>query len=58
MAEEQAESSSKLYHYDSSVAAAVVFVLLFLATTIYHAWQMVRQKTWFLTAFIIGIVCE
>lgn len=58
MAEEQAESSFKLYHYDPSVAAAVVFVILFLATSIYHVWQMVRARTWFFTAFIIGGICE
>lgn len=58
MADEQAESSFKLYHYDPSVAAAVVFVFLFLATSLYHVWQMVRQRTWFFTAFIIGGIFE
>ena len=58
MADEQAESSFKLYHYDPSVAAAVVFVFLFLATSIYHVWQMVKQKTWFFTAFIVGGICK
>lgn len=58
MAEEQEESSFKLYHYDPSVAAAVIFVLLFLATSLYHVWQMVKQKTWFFTAFIIGGICR
>lgn len=58
MAEEQANSDFKLYHYDPSVAAAVVFVLLFLATSIYHVWQMVRSRTWFFLAFIVGGICE
>lgn len=54
MAEEQAAPSFKLYHYDPSVAAAVIFVFLFLATSFYHVWQMVKQRTWFFTAFIVG----
>ncbi|GAB7331591.1 hypothetical protein MBLNU13_g02970t1 [Cladosporium sp. NU13] len=58
MSDEQAESSFKLYHYDPSVAAAVVFVILFLATTLYHVWQMAKQRTWFFTAFIIGGIFE
>jgi hypothetical protein len=58
MAEEQATSEFKLYHYDPSVAAAVVFVVLFLATSVYHVWQMVKQRTWFFLAFIIGGICE
>lgn len=58
MAEEDANSDFKLYHYNPSVAAAVVFVLLFLATSIYHVWQMVKTRTWFFLAFIIGGICE
>jgi hypothetical protein len=58
MTEEQAAPSFKLYHYDPSVAAAVVFVFLFLATSFCHVWQMVKERTWFFTAFIFGGACE
>jgi hypothetical protein len=58
MAEEQADSGFKLYHYDPSVAAAVIFVFLFLATSLCHVWQMVKQRTWFFTAFIVGGICK
>ncbi|KAL1631052.1 hypothetical protein SLS56_004575 [Neofusicoccum ribis] len=40
----------KLYHYQPSVAAAVIFALLFLVTSILHLLQMIKAKTWYLIA--------
>lgn len=48
----------KLYHYDPTVAGAVVFVFLFLATTILHFWQLVRSRCWFLIPLAVGGVCK
>ncbi|KAH7017247.1 putative RTM1-like protein [Ilyonectria destructans] len=48
------EEEFKLYHYDPSTGAAVTFIIFFLAITGIHAYQMIRTKTWFFTAFIIG----
>ncbi|KAM0415627.1 hypothetical protein ACHAPD_006829 [Fusarium lateritium] len=44
----------KLYRYDPSMAAAVIFTILFMAITGLHLYQMLRTKTWFLICFVIG----
>ena len=48
----------KLYKYDPSLAAAVIFCLLYLCTTIWHCYQMWRNKTWFLIWLVIGGLCK
>ncbi|KAL1583112.1 hypothetical protein WHR41_08289 [Cladosporium halotolerans] len=58
MADGDSPSEFKLYHYTPSKAAPVIFILLFLAITTQHTWQMIKHKTWFLTAFIIGGIFE
>ena len=47
----------KLYRYDPSMAAAVVFIILFLIATGLHLYQMLRTRTWILIPFILGGVC-
>ncbi|KAI9738352.1 MAG: hypothetical protein M1834_008850 [Cirrosporium novae-zelandiae] len=42
------------YHYDPSMGAAVLFVILFFATTHLHVFQTIRRKTWYLIPFIVG----
>ncbi|KAL5365335.1 RTA1 like protein-domain-containing protein [Aspergillus floccosus] len=44
----------KLYHYDPSAGAAVAFAAVFGLTTVVHIVQLVRTRTWFMTAFITG----
>ncbi|KAF4499652.1 RTM1 [Fusarium agapanthi] len=44
----------KLYHYDPTVAGAVIFTILFLATTLLHSWQLVRGRSWFVIPMTIG----
>ncbi|RDI87306.1 hypothetical protein Vi05172_g2872 [Venturia inaequalis] len=46
------------YHYDPSVAAAILFIVLFFLTTSLHTYQMFRTRTWFLIAFVLGGLCE
>lgn len=48
----------RLYHYDPTVAGAVIFVLLFLATTALHFWQLFKSRCWFLLPLAIGGICE
>ncbi|KAJ0128311.1 Aminotransferase swnA [Fusarium oxysporum f. sp. albedinis] len=43
-----------LYHYDPSIAAAVIMVLLFLGATIFHFWQLIRERCWFTIPLAIG----
>ncbi len=42
------------YRYEPSVAAAVIFCLLFLASGLLHFFQMWRTKTWYLTCLVVG----
>jgi hypothetical protein len=35
-----------LYHYDPSMAAAVIFILLFLATSLFHSFQLFKARLW------------
>ncbi|KAI4717977.1 RTA1-domain-containing protein [Aureobasidium sp. EXF-10727] len=48
----------KLYRYDPSLGAAVVFVIAFAAMTALHFYQMVRTKTYFFVPFVIGGLFE
>ncbi|KAF5723989.1 RTM1 [Fusarium mundagurra] len=44
----------KFYRYDPSMAAAVIFITLFLSVSALHTYQLVRTKTWFFCCFVIG----
>jgi hypothetical protein len=39
------------------MGAAVLFTLLFIGTTGYHVFQMLKSRTWFIIPFVIGGVC-
>ncbi|RYC76727.1 hypothetical protein BFJ63_vAg20396, partial [Fusarium oxysporum f. sp. narcissi] len=47
-----------LYHYDPSIAAAVIMVLLFLGATLFHFWQLIRERCWFMIPLAIGGILE
>lgn len=51
-------SAKNYYPYSPSLAAAAIFAALFALTTLFHLYQMVRTRTWFFTAFIIGGLCK
>lgn len=46
------------YHYEPSMAGAVIFVLLFGASAIWHSVQMFKTRTWFMIPFLIGGYCK
>ncbi|KAI4736771.1 RTA1-domain-containing protein [Aureobasidium sp. EXF-12298] len=48
----------KLYRYDPSMAAAVIFILAFIVITALHFYQVVRTKTYFFAPFVIGGLFE
>ncbi|KAE8381945.1 RTA1 like protein [Aspergillus bertholletiae] len=50
--------SFSFYHYDPSTAGAVIFIVLFAGTTLFHIYQMVRTRTWFFIPFVIGGIFE
>lgn len=51
-------SEYKLYDYNPSEAAAIVFAGVFAVTTLAHVFQMIRKRTWYFTPFIIGGLCK
>ncbi|KAF6843736.1 RTA1 domain protein [Colletotrichum musicola] len=56
--DQAAANPFKLYHYDPTVAGAVIFVLLFLATTCFHFWQLFKSRCWFLIPLAVGGIFE
>ncbi|KAL4907029.1 hypothetical protein BDW74DRAFT_176629 [Aspergillus multicolor] len=47
-----------LWNYVPSAAAAVIFLLLFLAGTAFHTWKIWKRKTFFCVPFAIGCFFE
>ncbi|KAH7401287.1 RTA1 like protein-domain-containing protein [Pyrenochaeta sp. MPI-SDFR-AT-0127] len=52
-----AENES-LYSYVPSVAAAGIFIAIFLVLLIVHVFRIIRTHTWFCIPFIIGTIFE
>ncbi|ODM19766.1 hypothetical protein SI65_04752 [Aspergillus cristatus] len=48
----------KLYRYTPSLAAAVIFIVLFVLITVYHLYQVARARCWYFTVFVIGGVFQ
>lgn len=46
-----------LWKYIPSLAAAVIFLLLFIVVTVYHSWKLYKTKARFCIAFVIGGIC-
>lgn len=47
----------KFYHYDPSMAGAVVFVVLFLISTSLHSYQLLQTRAWFMIPMVVGGFC-
>lgn len=45
------------YTYEPSMAAAVLFIVLFGLSTMWHVLQMVQNRTWFFVPFVLGGLC-
>lgn len=43
-----------LWSFVPSMAAAVVFIILFLVCSVAHTWKMWKHKMWFCSVFVIG----
>ncbi|KAH7413883.1 putative RTM1-like protein [Phaeosphaeria sp. MPI-PUGE-AT-0046c] len=48
----------KLFRYDPSMAAAIIFVILFFTISVIHAFQLIRTKAWIFVPFLIGGVFQ
>ncbi|KAL2859309.1 RTA1 like protein-domain-containing protein [Aspergillus pseudodeflectus] len=46
--------SSGYYPYEPNSAGAIIAMLCFGGSAIAHLWQMIRTRTWFFTAFLVG----
>ncbi|KAI5782046.1 RTA1 like protein-domain-containing protein [Peziza echinospora] len=44
----------QLYKYAPSLAAAILFTILFLVTTIFHTFQMIKFRSWYWIPFVVG----
>lgn len=53
-----ANAHFRYFHYDPSLAAAVIFVILFAVTTIWHILQLFRTRTWIMIPLVIGGIFE
>ena len=47
----------KYYPYDPSMAAAIIFTILFFFTTMIHVYQFVRTRTWIMIPLLVGGFC-
>ncbi|KAI9704146.1 MAG: hypothetical protein M1836_007007 [Candelina mexicana] len=43
-----------LYAYAPSLAAAIIFTILFLLTSSLHLYQLIRTRTWFMIPLLVG----
>jgi hypothetical protein len=48
------DSDFKLYRYDPSLGAAVLFIALFSIASFLHLYQLLRTRTWFFIPFVVG----
>ncbi|KAF9870204.1 hypothetical protein CkaCkLH20_12290 [Colletotrichum karsti] len=46
------------YRFEPSTAAAIFFCVVFVLTTALHLFQLIRTKTWYMTALVVGGFCE
>ncbi|KAI8724381.1 hypothetical protein NCS52_00007000 [Fusarium sp. LHS14.1] len=46
------------YKYDPSMAAAVIFIVCFSLSGLYHVFQVIKLRSWYFIPFIIGCAVE
>jgi hypothetical protein len=55
---EPLKSGYYVWHYVPSIAAAIIFAIIFAAVTIYHFWKLFKTKVRFTIPFAIGGLCK
>ncbi|KAH8431142.1 uncharacterized protein LDX57_008801 [Aspergillus melleus] len=48
----------KAYEYYPSMAAAVIFILLFIVVNLLHTYHLIRTRTWFFIPLVLGGWCK
>ncbi|KAF2099829.1 RTA1 domain protein [Rhizodiscina lignyota] len=51
-------SDSSYYQYTPSVAAALIFAILFGYSSLHHTYQLFRSRSWFMIPLLLGCFCE
>ncbi|KAB8606219.1 hypothetical protein FH972_025850 [Carpinus fangiana] len=46
------------YRYEPSIAAAILFAILFFLITTFQSWQIYKAKNWYYVVFVIGGLFE
>lgn len=57
MADQPNAKDFEYYRYDPSMAAAIIFIVLFFVTTMIHSYQFVRTRTWIMIPLLVGGFC-
>ena len=47
-----------LYRYTPSLVAAIIFIVLFVLTTAFHLYQVIRTRSWYFLIFVAGGACK
>jgi len=48
----------RLFRYNPSLGAAILFTFLFALASAHHTWLLTVTRTWFFIAFAVGCWCE
>ncbi|RPA73368.1 RTA1 domain protein, partial [Ascobolus immersus RN42] len=46
------------FRYEPSLAAAIVFVILYFITGAYHTYQIIKTKTWYFIPLVVGVIFQ
>lgn len=55
---EPTKGGAYLWRYSPSVAAAAIFLVLFMASFLCVVWKIWKTRTYFCTVFAIGCFCK
>jgi hypothetical protein len=58
MANGSVDSGFQYFKYSPSKAAAILFAILFLFTTVLHSYQLIRLRTRIMIPLAIGGICK
>jgi glucose dehydrogenase len=51
-------SNDNVYGYNPSQAAAIIFAVLFVITTIWHIWIILKRRVFYFVVLIVGGGCK
>ncbi|KAI1442570.1 RTA1 like protein [Annulohypoxylon stygium] len=58
MADSNSATTFVFYRYKPSMAAAVIFIILFAISALIHIVMLIRKRTWYFIPFVIGCLFE